>query len=188
MNDMGQGQDEIVRLVQAGRTGDKAAFDRLVLLHQRQAVALALGVLGNRDDAMEVVQEAFLKAHFGLGRLSQPERFRFWLLRIVANEAITRRRAARRRRIMMSLFVAARAQDQSVGSQEHENLDELQMAVERALRQLTDKEARAIALFGLDGLAQDEVARIMGCSAGAVRWHVHRARKKLRMLLKEHLE
>ncbi len=188
MGDICRGQDEIVRLVQASRTGEKTAFDRLVLLHQRQAVALALGILGNRDDAAEVVQEAFLKAHVGLERLEQPERFRFWLLKIVANEAISRRRSARRRRIMMSLFVAAKAQDQLVGSREHENVDELQAAVERAMRQLTDREARAIALFGLDSLPQDEVARIMGCSAGAVRWHVHRARKKLRVLLKEHLE
>ena len=142
----------------------------------------------NRDDAAEVVQEAFLKAHLGLGRLERPERFRFWLLKIVANEAISRRRTTRRRRLMMSLFVTAKAQDQLVGSQVHENVDELQTAVERAMRQLTDREARAIALFGLDGLPQEEVARVMGCSAGAVRWHVHRARKKLRVLLKEHLE
>ena len=188
MSDSGQEQDEVVRLVGASRAGDKTAFDRLVLLHQRQAVGLALGILGNRDDAAEVVQEAFLKAHFGLGRLEQPERFRFWLLKIVANEAISRRRAARRRRIMMSLFVTARAQDRLMGSREHENVDELQTVVERAMRQLTDREARAVALFGLDGLPQDEVARIMGCSAGAVRWHVHRARKKLRVLLKEYLE
>ncbi len=54
-------------------------------------------------------------------------------------------------------------------------MDELQKAVERAMRQLTAGEARAIALFGLDDLPQSEVARIMGCSAGVVRWHVHRA-------------
>jgi RNA polymerase sigma-70 factor (ECF subfamily) len=188
MMDVGQGQDEVAGLVQASQAGDKAAFGRLVLLHQRQAVGLAFGILGNRDDAAEVAQEAFLKAHLGLARLSQPQRFRFWLLKIVANEAVSRRRAARRRRIITSLFVAAQAQRRSSEPQERENVDELQETIERALRQLTDKEARAIALFGLDDLPQGEVARIMGCSAGAVRWHVHRARKKLRMLLKEHLE
>ena len=96
MKDVDQGQDEIAGLVQACQTGDKAAFDRLVLLHQRQAVGLAFGILGNREDAAEVAQEAFLKAHLGLAGLSQPGRFRFWLLKIVANEAVSRRRAARR--------------------------------------------------------------------------------------------
>jgi len=188
MKDVGPQQEEVLRLVQASRAGDKAAFDRLVLLHQRQAVGLALGILGNRDDAAEVAQEAFLKAHLSLGRLSQPERFRFWLLKIVANEAVSRRRAARRRRMIASLFVEARVQRRSSEPHERENTDELQKAVERAMQQLTDGEARAIALFGLDGLPQDEVARIMGCSAGVVRWHVHRARKKLRLLLKVYLE
>jgi len=64
----------------------------------------------------------------------------------------------------------------------------MQAAVERALARLTGSQAKAIALFGIDGLPHDEVARIMGCSAGAVRWHVHRARRKLRVLLREYLE
>lgn len=188
MVDVGTEPDEVLRLVQASQAGDKVAFDRLVLLHQRQAMGLALGLLGNRDDAAEVAQEAFLKAHLGLHRLSQPGRFRFWLLRIVANEAISRRRATRRRRIITRLFLAEQVQESAAAPQTQEAADELQKAIERALRKLTDKEAQAIALFGLDDLPQEEVARIMGCSAGSVRWHVHRARKKLRVLLKEHLE
>ncbi len=151
-------------------------------------MGLALGILGNRDDAAEVAQEAFLKAHVSLARLSEPARFRFWLLKIVANEAVSRRRSARRRRIIARLFVAARGQRRSSEPHEKESAGELQNAIERAMQLLTDGEARAIALFGLDGLSQDEVARIMGCSTGVVRWHVHRARKKLRVLLKEYLE
>jgi RNA polymerase sigma-70 factor, ECF subfamily len=188
MKDVDPEQEEVLRLVQAGRTGDKAAFERLVLLHQRQAMGLAFGLLGNRDDAAEVVQEAFIKAHLSLDRLSQPERFRSWLLKIVANEAVSGRRAARRHRIITSLFVAARVQRRSSEPHEQGDMDELQKTIERAMAQLTDGEARAIALFGLEGLAQSEVARIMGCSAGVVRWHLHRARKKLRVLLKEYLE
>ena len=188
MKDDGREQSETAGLVRAAQAGEKAAFDRLVLLYQRQAVALALGILRNKDDAAEVVQEAFVKAYLGLGGLSRPERFRFWLLKIVANEAISRRRAARRHRISTRLFIAIRTERRSPRPQEGEDADELQNAVEQAMRQLTDKEARAIALFGLDDLPHEEVGQIMGCSAGAVRWHVHRARKKLRVLLKEYLE
>jgi RNA polymerase sigma-70 factor (ECF subfamily) len=188
MKDGSREQDETAGLVRAAQAGDKAAFDRLVQLYQRQAVGFALGILGNRDDAAEVVQEAFVKAYLGLAGLSQPERFRFWLLKITANEAISRRRAVRRRRIVTSLFVAARVERRSSGPQEREDADELGKAVRQAMRHLTDGEARAIALFGLDDLPQEEVGRIMDCSAGAVRWHVHRARKKMRVLLKEFLE
>jgi len=188
MNDDGREQSEVAELVKAAQAGGKTAFDRLVQLYQRQAMRVALGILGNVHDAGEVVQEAFVKAYVGLGGLSQRERFRFWLLKIVSNEAISRRRAARRRRIATSLFLTARAEEQVSGRQDGEDTDELQLAIERAMRRLTGKEAEAITLFGLDGLPHVEVERIMGCSAGAVRWHVHRARKKLRVLLKEYLE
>ncbi len=188
MKDDGREQNDTVELVRTAQAGDKAAFSRLVQLYQRQAVGLALGILGNKDDAAEVVQEAFVKAYLGLGSLSQPERFRFWLLRIAVNEAIGRRRAVRRRRIGISLFLGATVEKRSLGPEEETNADELQEAVERAVGRLTTKEAKAIALFGLDDLSYDEVGQIMGCSAGAVRWHVHRARKKLRALLKDYLE
>jgi RNA polymerase sigma-70 factor (ECF subfamily) len=123
-----------------------------------------------------------------LGGLSQPERFRFWLLRIVANEAISRRRALRRRAVVTKLFLTHKVENRSAEPRESDDAADLQSAVERAMRQLPDKEARAIALFGLDDLPHEQVGRIMGCSAGVVRWHVHQARKKLRVLLREYLE
>ena len=68
MKDDGREHNETVELVRAAQAGDKAAFNGLVQLYQRQAVGLALGILGNKDDAAEVVQEAFVKAYLGLGR------------------------------------------------------------------------------------------------------------------------
>jgi RNA polymerase sigma factor (sigma-70 family) len=55
------------------------------------------------------------------------------------------------------------------------------------MSKLSKREAKAIGLFGLQDLSQREVAEIMGCSVGAVRWHVYRARQKLKVLLKEYL-
>ena len=188
MIDDGEGQRETAGLVQASRAGDKTAFDRLVQLHQRQAMGLALGILANVDDAAEAVQEAFVKAYLQLGRLNQPERFRFWMLKIVANEAISRRRAARRQAAMIRRFMADRVERRAAEPEEREHAQDLQATIEHAMRQLTAREAQAVTLLGLDDLPQSEAGRVMGCSAGAVRWHVHRARKKLRVLLKEFLE
>jgi len=187
MKDDGRELSETVVLVKAGQTGDRAAFDRLVQLYQRQAMGLALGIVGNVHDAAEAVQDALVKAYLGLGGLNQPERFQPWLLKIVANEAISRRRSARRHRIITRLFVASTLERRASELQERESEGELQAAIARALQRLSAKEAEAIALFGLDNLPHGEVGRIMGCSAGAVRWHVHRARKKLRVLLKDYL-
>jgi RNA polymerase sigma-70 factor (ECF subfamily) len=187
MKDDGRELSETVALVKAGQTGDRAAFDRLVLLHQRQAMGLALGILGNVHDAAEVVQDALVKAYLGLGGLNQPERFQPWLLKIVANAAISRCRSARRHRILTRIFVAGTVERRAAEPPEGERGEELRVAIERALERLSAKEAEAIALFGLDDLPHREVGRIMGCSTGAARWHVHRARKKLRVLLKDYL-
>ena len=90
--------------------------------------------------------------------------------------------------MMMRLFVAAGVRNGSQGPDESERTQDLTAAVERAMTRLTGKQAQAIALFGLDELPYHEVARLMGCSVGAARWHVCRARQKLRVLLKEYLQ
>jgi len=73
MSDTCQEQDETVRLVRASQGGDRVAFDRLVQLHQDQAMRVAFGVLGNVHDAAEVVQEAFSRVICG-SRAWRPQR------------------------------------------------------------------------------------------------------------------
>ncbi len=188
MNDTRQGQEEVARLAQATRAGDKAAFDRLVQLHQDQAMRVAFGILGNVHDAAEVVQEAFLKGYLRIASLAAAESFRFWFLRIVANEAVSRRRALRRRAAMTKLFAAAGIRRRPGDPDEKENARDLRAAVERAVVRLSGSEAKAISLFGIGNMPYSEVARIMGCSVGAARWHVYRARQKLRVFLREYID
>ena len=66
--------------------------------------------------------------------------------------------------------------------------EELKEEIQRAMLKLSKKEAKAIALFGIEDLPREKVAEIMGCSTEAVRWHVFKARQKLKVLLKEYLE
>jgi RNA polymerase sigma-70 factor (ECF subfamily) len=188
MTECDQGQGEVVALVKASQAGDKEAFNSLVCLHQQQAMRLAVSILGDVHDAAEVVQQAFVKAYLGLAGLKRPEGFRAWLLRIVANEAISRQRS-RRRRDRLPLPALWQATDRIERSpDEKEHGKEMQAAIQRAMAKLTRNEAQAISLFALDDLPHQEVARIMGCSPESVRWHVYRARQKLRVLLKEYLE
>jgi RNA polymerase sigma-70 factor, ECF subfamily len=188
MAECDQRQGEVVEMVKASLAGDRAAFDSLVCLHQQQAMRLAVSILGDVDDSAEVVQQAFVKAYLGLKGLKRAGGFKVWLLRIVANEAISRQRS-RRRRARLSLPALWRLTeriDRSPDEKEHGK--ETQSAVQRAMSKLTANEAKAISLFALDDLPHREVARIMGCSPESVRWYVHRARQKLRILLKEYLE
>ena len=178
---------DIEQLVKASQRAERGAFDELVRLHQRRAMKAAVKVLGDANEAAEAVQQGFFAAYLKIGKLRDASRFDAWLLKIVANAAISRRRAAKRR------FERIRDTEgyedkNAVGPAENSRALELKEAIQQAMLKLSAKEARAIALFGLEDLSQMQVAQIMGCSVGAVRYHVYKARQKLKVLLKEYLE
>jgi len=148
---------------------------------------VAVRVLGDANDAAEAVQAGFVKAYLNIGKLREPKRFEAWLLRIVTNAAISQARAAKRR--TEKIRIADCRDDKETSSPvEKQNAKELRETIQRAMLQLSKKEAKAMSLFGLKDLSHSQVAEIMGCSVEAVRWHVFRARQKLKILLKEYLE
>src|SRR5947199_887500 len=80
------------QLVQQTVSGNRKAFDQLINRYQRQAVAVSYRLLGNSQDALEVTQDAFLKAFTSLATLQKPEAFGGWLMRIVSNLSLNFRR------------------------------------------------------------------------------------------------
>src|SRR3954470_11866209 len=86
----GPSDGELVRQVLAGQN---RAFDRLIERYQRQAVAVSYRLLGNTHDALEVTQDAFLKAFTSVSTLQKPEAFGGWLMRIVSNLSLNYRRS-----------------------------------------------------------------------------------------------
>lgn len=177
---------DIERLVKASQTGDRNAFDKLVRLYQRRVMHMAVRMLGNANEAAEVVQAGFVKAYLGIGKLRNPKRFEVWLLRIVANAAISRARAAKRRAEKVKA-AGYYENKKTLSPVERASARELKEAIQQAMLKLSRKEAKAIALFGLKDLSHRQVSEIMGCSVEAARWHVFRARQKLKGLLKDHL-
>ena len=179
------GTSDVERLVEASRTGDRSAFDELVQLYQRRTTHLAVRLLGNADDATEVVQHAFVTAYLKIGKLREAKRFESWLLKIVTNLAIDHRETARHR---SGTIEAADCEGKRYGSPvENQIKTELEDAIQRAILKLSAKEAKAISLFGFEDLSHKEVGKIMGCSVGTARWYVFRARRKLSVLLKDYL-
>ena len=178
---------DIERLVKASQAGDRGAFDELVRLYQRRAMQIAVRMLGNGNEAAEAVQSGFVKAYLNINKLREPKRFEAWFFRIIANTAISQRRAAKRRAEKIKI---AESYDGKKALSPVENRigEELKEAIQQAMLKLSKKEVQAIALFGIENLPRDEVAEIMGCSAEAVKWHVFKARQKLKVLLKEYLE
>ncbi len=178
---------DIERLVKASQDGDRGAFDELVRLYQRRAMRIAVRILGNANEAAEAVQGGFVKAYLSIKKLREPKRFEAWFFRIIANTAISLRRAAKRREEKIKV-AGSDERKRALSPEESQAGEELKEAIQRAMLKLSKKEAKAIALFGIEDLPREKVAQIMGCSAEAVKWHVFKARQKLKVLLKEYLE
>lgn len=188
-------------LVRSAIDGDRSAFDSLVRRYQNAAVSVSYRLLGNRADAVEIVQDAFLKAYRSLSSLERPGAFGGWLMRIVSNLSLNRRRG-RHLRKGTSLeddegnpIDAAGATTTTGESLQSGSLDperaaigkELGAQLEKALAQLPDKQRLAILMFTIQELPQKQVAEALECSVEAVKWHVFQGRKKLKELLKDHL-
>jgi len=178
---------DIERLVKASQAGDRGAFDEIVRLYQQRVMQVAVRILGNTNEAAEAVQNGFVKAYLNISKLREPKRFEAWFFRIIANTAISQRKAAKCR--AEKIKIAGGSGSKKVFSPEESQIgEELKEAIQQAISKLSKKEAKAIALFGIEDLSREKVAEIMGCSAEAVTWHVFKARQKLKVLLKEYLE
>jgi RNA polymerase sigma-70 factor (ECF subfamily) len=179
---------DMERLVNASQAGNRGAFDELVRLYQRRAMQVAIRILGSANEAGEAVQAGFLKAYLSIGKLKEAKQFEVWLLRIITNAAVSQQRSAKRRLEKITQRPDCCQSSKSVSPLEKGIAEELKEAIRGAMLKLSKKEAKAIVLFGLENLSHREVSEIMGCSVGAVRWYVFRARQKLKVLLKEYLE
>jgi len=175
---------EVTILVQASQQGDRAAFGQLVQGFQRPAMELAIRLLWDREMAEEVVQVSFVRAWMQMKQLRRPARFQTWLFRIVTNAALNQIRDRRRRVGLQNAQTRLRAsRDASVPSQTRELHDRLKTA----LAQLGEKEALAVTLTGLEELSHEQAADVMKCSVNSLRQHLFRARKKLKVILKDYL-
>ncbi len=164
-------------LVQASRRGDRAAFSQLVARHAARAVRVAEAILGNRAEAEDAAQDAFIRALERLDGLRRPESFAPWLLRLVTTVSLNARRArGRRREEEIDDTLPLHDPDPAAIAA----AEELREAFGRALGRLPEERRVAVVLCLVEGLNATEAGRIMGIPPGTVRSHLHHARKRLR--------
>ena len=167
-------------LVERSRKGDVAAYEELVRRHRDLAFRTAYVVAGAAD-AEDATQEAFIKAYFALERFRQGSPFRPWLLRIVANEAINRRRSARRQAGLAVRSAEGRPPDDAVPSPEGAALaQELQEELVAAVSELSNEDRLVIAYRYWFDLSEAEMAQALGCPRGTVKSRLSRALGRLR--------
>src|SRR5262245_33077908 len=173
-------------LVERAKRGDLRAWETIVHGYQGLAFRTAYLLSGNAADAEEAAQDGFVKAYRALGRFRRGAPLKPWLLRIVANEARNRRRAAGRRQ---ALALRAAAQDRpgdavpspEAALLERESRERLLAAVER----LSDDHRDAIACRYLLELSEEETAAALGIRRGTVKSRLARALERLRAELGE---
>jgi RNA polymerase sigma factor (sigma-70 family) len=176
---------EEAELVERARHGDVNAYEELVRKYQDLAARTAYVIAGGAD-ALDAVQEAFVKAYGSLDRFRAGSSFRPWLLRIVANEAINRRRAARRQSNLALRAAEGRLAGDAVPSPEGAALaQERQEELMAAVNQLRPEDRLVIAYRFWFDLSEAEMAEALGCARGTVKSRLSRALGRLRERLSE---
>lgn len=154
--------------------GEKEAFRHLVENYQRQAVGHAAAILGNREDAADAVQEAFIDAYKSLKSFDKTRRFYPWFYILLRNRCYKMTAKQRNTESIEETEILAAPQGVSF---------EDTLALEKALLSLTDEEREIVTLKYLDGFSYDELAEYLDIPKGTVMSRLFHTRKKLQMKL-----
>ena len=179
-------------LIERCSAGDEAACAELVDEHQRMVFQLAMNLLGDRDEALDLSQEVFLRVFRTIHRFRGHSSLRTWIYRIAVNQARNRHRFWRRRhrgdQVSLDAHMAAYGDFPSRCESGPDRLlaqKELADQLKRALDHLPFDQRTAIVLREIDGLSYEEIAYSLGVAIGTVKSRLTRARQALRVELKE---
>ena len=163
--------------------GDPEAFALLLRRYRDAHLRFATRMLGNRDDADEALQSAFLRAFRSLAKCAEPERFGAWLYRIVVNECRTlaARRAHRERSLVRDPVTLGNLSERDDPVESDAQREEIQ----HALNCLTPEHREAFVLKHVEELSYEEMAEVTGAGISALKMRVKRACQRLQELLEE---
>jgi RNA polymerase sigma-70 factor (ECF subfamily) len=184
-----RGCDPDGELVDRWQSGDPSAFEALIRRHERRVFGLLMRMLGNRQDAEDVAQEAFLSLHRHGHRFRYEARFSTFVFRVAANAALNRRRTLGRKNARIRQFklrqeagidlptTARDPESQAAGAQVQAQVQEALLRLPADLRMVT-------VLYDIEGLSYREIATVLEIPEGTVKSRIHRARSALRARLK----
>ncbi len=176
--------DSDLSLVRRARDGDFGAFELLFERHRTMVFRYAYQMAPRRDDAEDIVQEAFVRAYQNLARYRDEAKFTTWLLRIVTNLCTDQARMSTRRQSLEQQEAGGALTWMTVGETDDpiENLeqDRKAAALRKALNALPAHHRNMIVLRDLEGREYSEISTILGCTIGGAKLRVLRARRALR--------
>ncbi len=183
------------------KTKDFNQFEFLIRRYQNRIYSIAFRILGNIEEAEEVVQETYIKVHQNLDRFRRQSSFGAWIFRITHNVCVDTLRSKRRKRGFLFLsfdphsgqefddysesstqVVTQLADDRPCPDEQMDTKEKLEM-IESCLKQLPDAQRMVVVLHDIEGFQYQEIAEIVNTSIGTVRSRLHYGRLKLRELL-----
>ncbi len=187
-----QGPGDDRGLVERAAQGDREAFGALVQRHQDRAFNLAYQIVRNREDALDVAQEAFVKAYGSLPNFKGEASFTTWIHRIVVNVAIDTLR--RRRRGNPTPYDDQRAMSEEVegGPTTPDDPEaalgarQVRSLLRRGIQALPPAQRAVLVLREIEGMTYEEIARAVGCNPGTVMSRLFYARRRLAQVLAAH--
>ena len=186
-------RDDEAQLVSAAKAGNAAASEELVNRYERKIFRLGMNITQNREDAEDVMQEAFLKSFKNLDRFQGDSRFYTWLVRIAVNEALMKLRKRRPNQVSIDEpltdddgSVFREIEDWGPSPEQRFAQTELNTILNEVIGELDPIFRVTFLLRDVEGISTEETAQILGISVAAVKSRLLRARLKLRQKLNKY--
>lgn len=163
------------------RAGDSQAFSNIVRAYQKLVFKVAYHFFQNGDDAMEIVQETFLRFHQNVGKLGHDTSLKYWIYRVAYNISIDFYRKYRKKRVPEQELY-----DRQLNGQHHQNPENkaeeenFKHHLKSSVLKLSGRQQRVFMLKHFDGLKYQEIADVLSISVGTVKSLHHRAVQKLK--------
>jgi RNA polymerase sigma-70 factor (ECF subfamily) len=180
---MSSSRDDVeatAQLIRRAITGDRTAFEEIVLLHERRVLTLAIRLLGSAEDAQDAAQEVFLRAFKYLRRFDPSKPLEPWLVRMTVNVCRVSGRKRSKDRMMFVQNSSIEHADTAMSPYAQLCAAEQKRFLIEALDALPEKERAALVLRDLEGFTTAEVAEILGSAEATVRSHISVSRLKIR--------
>ena len=175
---------ELTMLLTRAASGDAAAFEQIVVRHERRVLTLSWRLLGTMEDAQDAAQEVFLRTFKYLHRFDAQKPFEPWLVRMTVNVCrdLGRARQQRGAVIVEQGDSYDRTELRDPGNDPHEELqfEQQRQILYQALNELPEKERTAFVLRDIEGMTTSETAEALGSSEATIRSQISSARLKIR--------
>jgi len=183
------------QLVERAKNGDTKAFEELMKRTQTNIYNLGLRLLGNKEDAADIMQETYINAYENLNKFEGKSSFSTWLYRIATNNALMKLRKEKNKKISIDEIkkigdktYKRDISDWSENPSSYFKSNELKEVLQQAINSLPPKYKSVFILHDIEGIPISEVASILSLSIPAVKTRVHRSRMFLREKISEYIK